>query len=447
VEKDTTTINKEFKTIICKLSNQYQKLESYRLLGDSYRQAGDTTISSNYGCSIAVDTAGDIYLAGVAFSGFPVTPGAYFNATASSIKGQTQSSGGNIFVCKLNFKCDNMAFSYPNFEKAENFNYVGSAKKEGANILLTPSKSWQSGAVWTSDKVPVMNGFKAEFSFRVSNGLNTKEKEDYPGADGITFVIQNDAPDVVGDNGGGIGYSGIKNCLAVEFDTYRNYDQDASPYSINDPDGNHIGVFCNGKNGVTSIHDTNCNIATYAGIMPIIPDGRKYYAKIEYMATFRTLQVYFDSTEKFNTPVNLSMTSLDLSKFIDLDNEGKAWVGFTSATGIVFEKHELLSWTLCPGTVYLPIVDVDENIQNNKDLLLFPNPANDILTINNLNELSSVNSVEIYDILGNRVMEFTNEGNLFFPLKIDVKNLNTGMYYIVLVKDNNIIRENFSIVR
>jgi hypothetical protein len=44
-----------------------------------------------------------------------------------------------------------------------------------------------------------------------------------PGADGICFVIhyRKDGNQSLGGEGGGLGYSGIENCLVIEFDTYR----------------------------------------------------------------------------------------------------------------------------------------------------------------------------------------------------------------------------------
>ena len=63
------------------------------------------------------------------------------------------------------------------------------------------------------------------------------------GADGFTFVIQNSdsslfgggGSSALGSTGGGLGYAGIPNSLAVEFDTWFN------PV-LGDPNGNHISV-------------------------------------------------------------------------------------------------------------------------------------------------------------------------------------------------------------
>lgn len=42
------------------------------------------------------------------------------------------------------------------------------------------------------------------------------------GGDGIAFVIQEQDPRALGAGGAGLGYTGIENSLAVEFDTFYN---------------------------------------------------------------------------------------------------------------------------------------------------------------------------------------------------------------------------------
>ena len=42
------------------------------------------------------------------------------------------------------------------------------------------------------------------------------------GADGFAFVLQNDRRFALGEGGMSLGYGGIANSLAVEFDTYYN---------------------------------------------------------------------------------------------------------------------------------------------------------------------------------------------------------------------------------
>jgi hypothetical protein len=63
----------------------------------------------------------------------------------------------------------------------------------------------------------------------------------YTGADGFAFVLHEDEKGsrALGKKGGGMGYEGLSNALAVEFDTYYNYENFDS-YE------NHVGVMTTG---------------------------------------------------------------------------------------------------------------------------------------------------------------------------------------------------------
>ena len=49
------------------------------------------------------------------------------------------------------------------------------------------------------------------------------------GGDGFAFVIQGAGPDALGDRGGDLGYGGIPDSVAVEFDMYDNKEQVRPP--------------------------------------------------------------------------------------------------------------------------------------------------------------------------------------------------------------------------
>lgn len=55
----------------------------------------------------------------------------------------------------------------------------------------------------------------------------------------LAFVIQGEGLNALGDYGKGMGYSGINNSLAIEFDTYFNHEE-------NDPYENHISIHTSG---------------------------------------------------------------------------------------------------------------------------------------------------------------------------------------------------------
>jgi hypothetical protein len=72
----------------------------------------------------------------------------------------------------------------------------------------------------------------------------------------FAFVIQGEGLNALGNNGKALGYGGINNSLAVEFDTYFNNEE-------NDPYENHISVqtrgwrYPNSENHLYSLGHTN----------------------------------------------------------------------------------------------------------------------------------------------------------------------------------------------
>jgi hypothetical protein len=199
------------------------------------------------------------------------------------------------------------------------------------------------------------------------------------GADGFAFVIQNQDALALGRRGSGLGYEGIKNSLAVEFDTFFNEDQF-------DPYENHVSVHTRGWRQANSANHTNSiassvEIPNLADAQPTYHEGEVlsdgvHEARIVYHMNFDestltsgkftaspwsvnflenadyaagsqadwgtgmgTLSVYVDNlfTPIFTTVINVAST-------LSLDN-GRAWVGFTASTGESFyQVHDIMSW-------------------------------------------------------------------------------------------------------
>ena len=120
-------------------------------------------------------------------------------------------------------------------------------------IMLTPDQRYAEGIAYSTSKLDLSSYFEIEFDIYLG------DKDDL-GADGITFVVHNDARayDAFGTYGEGLGYgrfnanfiSGnfIAPSVAVEFDTYQNLEQ-------NDPTSDHVAFLINGS----SYHDTYWN--------------------------------------------------------------------------------------------------------------------------------------------------------------------------------------------
>lgn len=132
-----------------------------------------------------------------------------------------------------------------------------------------------------------------------------------------------------------LGYQGISNSIAVEFDTW------ANP-SIGDPDGNHIGIHSRGRNRNGAWEAV---ARARSSDIPNLSDGATHTVRIAYAPPAApddpTLSIFLDDME---TP-KLS-DSVDIAAILDL-SAGPLWAGFTSATGGAYQNSDIISWALC----------------------------------------------------------------------------------------------------
>ena len=103
----------------------------------------------------------------------------------------------------------------------EDLNFCGSAIFMHESIRIVSCTKSQTGAVWTSDQFQVDQGFRIAFQFSMSHF-----------ASGFAFVLQNDSPWTLGESGIGLGYSGIRACLAIEFDCHYNPKSEANEQHV-----------------------------------------------------------------------------------------------------------------------------------------------------------------------------------------------------------------------
>ncbi len=353
-------------------------------------------------------------------SDFPVTD----NAFQKQIKGSEDGfifKFGEVGDCIIDLK---------GFSSTTELEFVGSSQGIEDTIIMTPPVSNISSAVWLRQKVSFGKGFTTKFQFRMTDGANGYNDGSIPGADGVVFVVQNAGSDVVGGIGGGIGFEGIPNSIAIEFDTYWNYTR-------KDPNGNHVAIFSNGNSNNSSDHSTSANLATNSDILELIPDGRTYFVKIKYDHDRNTLRVFVDSTGRYNNLV-LEVDSLDIPSLLDLNQDCYGFMGFTSATGDSWEKHELLGWEICTNPCSLLDVEAYENKSVN--VKSYPNPATESIYIEfELEHPASVRLI-IYDLLGNKqavlVDEFKDSGN--YKIMWNTQNITNGIYIFKLAIDNSI---------
>lgn len=118
--------------------------------------------------------------------------------------------------------------------------------------------------------------------------------------------------------------------------------------------------------------------------------------------------------------------------------EGSRQVTITDADGCVAAKSNIVAVCFCE--IYNPRSMVIES-----KFSVYPNPANDILTIEIDNTKEGNFSFQIFDILGKQV--FYNSINLIEEREIDVSPFSNGLYYYRILLDNNVIYENKLIIQ
>lgn len=205
---------------------------------------------------------------------------------------------------------------------------------QGPSFRLTSSGPGQVGAVWFPAKQFVAGGFMTTFQFRIT-GVGSLRPDVDRGGDGFAFVIQNAdfGPNLPRLPGGYLGYHGIPNSLAIEFDTYFNREP-----GFCDPNDNHISVHTRGTapNSVSECQDRGASLGITTAIPPM-KNGALHLVQIFYQPGI--LSIYMDNLQ---APV-LVVPGLDLSRILSLDG-GRAWLGFTAGTGAAFENHDIFAW-------------------------------------------------------------------------------------------------------
>ena len=214
-------------------------------------------------------------------------------------------------------------FDYPDFASTAGITLVGSAVASSARVRLTPNASTTVGGAWHQVAQRVDAGFVTTFAFQL--GANV-------GADGFAFVIQNSAASPLGLDGCRMGYDGLANSLAVEFDTYSNGSCEAGV--VGDPAGIHVGVHSLGT-APNSVAQGAALAVTQS--VPGFDDGNLHTARVTYANG--TLSIYVDNMAQ---PVLIH--AVNLAQLLSL-SAGKAFAGFTAATGGLAEVHELVAWS------------------------------------------------------------------------------------------------------
>jgi len=260
-------------------------------------------------------------------------------------------------------------------------------------LRMSPPERSINSAAWYRFKQVIVYGFEAKFHFRIDH----RKKEciaaghdsawcQEMGSDGFAFVIQNEDRKAVGTEVGGMGF-GLRNCIAIEFDTAFNEE-------FGESKKNHISVQVPPSKAVPNSAKHGPYTVAYTDDIPDLQVGtHEVYVTYDVkqvawdsmlgktfnydMKTARLrddasgmngagrpgiLTVWFDGTKVIQVPLDLvGIVNPDATSTIRADppvapnssaydeggqGPGKAWVGFTSSTTYYsWQSVDILSWT------------------------------------------------------------------------------------------------------
>ena len=197
------------------------------------------------------------------------------------------------------------------------------ASWDGLRITLTPDSSDKRGSIWYKQSFGLSKYSRLEAEFDIYLGY-------HEGADGITFALidTSNGLNAIGGWGGDLGYKGINNSLAVEFDTYKN--------DVDTTSSDHVGIDLNGDYHSLTI-----------AALPNLEDNNWHHVKVDFDLSGKAISVWVDNDLKINNYVVSDFTPF------------QAYVGFTGATGGLYNLQQVDNFNLnltpvpLPGTIGL----------------------------------------------------------------------------------------------
>jgi hypothetical protein len=158
------------------------------------------------------------------YSDTALLPGTYYYRVRSINVNPDESDVSNVVMAQL--PTDLIDHS-GGFNANADLTANGSAVFADGFARLTVGAVNEAGTVFTNTILSIAN-FTTSFTLRDHEGSD-------PRGEGLTFIIQANSPTVLGQGGGGLGYAGIGNSVAIKFDIFK-------------PSGNHssTGLYING---------------------------------------------------------------------------------------------------------------------------------------------------------------------------------------------------------
>jgi hypothetical protein len=229
----------------------------------------------------------------------------------AALRFETSVEGESPFTVNLSAigRAVGADISYPDFTAAEQLTVNGDAAVADGRLVLTPDESSRKGSAWHETQVDV-SGFSTTFRFQVT--------ADGSASDGLTFALQPNGTDELGNHGGSLGYKGMSSPRLGVFFEFHN--------------ASSIGLFSGNE--------------TVASVEPLFEfeDGSQYEATITYDGADIDVSVL-----RLEDGTRASCAcAIDIP---DLPANNTAYAGFTGGTGAGHARQEVLSWVYTSGEV------------------------------------------------------------------------------------------------
>lgn len=246
--------------------------------------------------------------------------------------------------------------SFSDFSSTAGLTLIGSAGTavtgDGTVLRVTPAAGSQTGAAYSTSAITLGSSdtFSTAFQFRFT------QPGGWDPADGITFILAKSTAGI-GGVGVGMGYLGVPNSVAIEFDTYNN-----AGYGLGNNDGNssnHVSIDTNGNltntaitnvygNGSCGFPGGNPGQSNYS-VPGCMSNGDLWTVNVGYDGSNLSVSL-FDPTEG-STYNAINNYAIDIASLLGTN---QAYVGFTAGTGAGWENHDIVNWQFADTTQLAP---------------------------------------------------------------------------------------------
>lgn len=228
---------------------------------------------------------------------------------------------------------EDITAAFPNFGDSSldgmlYLNGLGAAGPQVQNdvLILTPDSTGETGSAFLTNKIALGadRSFSTFFTFKI-----THSDKNSPPANGFCFVMS--ANNNTYGHSETMGYDGLQNSIAVEFDVYDN--TGGMPTAV-EPGDNHLGFDLNGSgNSVQALEfgKSDLNLA----------DGSLKYAWVDFSGASDTLTVTVSGTPSRDAGKTMTVPNADISAGLTSPD---VYAGFTASTGSYSAEQEIDSW-------------------------------------------------------------------------------------------------------